>query len=174
MIPGKFPGFGLFFFLIFPAAFLIHLAVPSNCVRHRVQHFMAVICKRILSFHRWEFSHSSCPVNISNCLNEQHFGWLGTAGLCLISTAATALCSPENGTSWGRSGLSRRPAEIIRRKRYSEWMFCLQGLTCIPFFNLASLFSRGNCETFFLDCFINNHPFELNSLIHTLLISTRL
>lgn len=52
MIPGKFPGFGLFFFLIFPAAFLIHLAVPSNCVRHRVQHFMAVICKRILSFHR--------------------------------------------------------------------------------------------------------------------------
>lgn len=50
----------------------------------------------------WKFARSGWSINISNCLNEWHCSWPGIAGWCLISTAATALCSPENGTLWGR------------------------------------------------------------------------
>lgn len=74
------------------------------------------------------------------------------------------LCSPGNGTLRGRSGLAGMPAEITS-ERFSLNFFLPPRLNCIFLLVFVCL-----CFFYYYYYFVNNHPFELGSLVPALLI----
>lgn len=115
-------------------------------------------------------------MSVSNCLNEQHWRWVGIADSCLISAAAAVLCTPENGTFWSLRTL-RAACRNCQEKGVQWVIFLPPRLTHVLFFSLASLFFFPQTLLslpYFLGCFINNHPFEPETLIPPSLTSIRL